>query len=54
MAARQPVQPVHTTRLFRPLNRELIALLRGLDATDWDRPTTAGDWNVRQVVAHLP
>ena len=48
MAAPKPIQPVRTTRLCRPLHRELIALLRGLDATDWDRPTTAGDWNVRR------
>jgi uncharacterized protein (TIGR03083 family) len=53
MGQLRPVRPVHTTGLFRPLHRELIALLRDLDPTDWDRPTTAGDWNVRQVVAHL-
>jgi len=53
MGQLRPVQPVRTIRLFRPLHRDLMALLRGLDPTDWDRPTAAGTWNVRQVVAHL-
>jgi uncharacterized protein (TIGR03083 family) len=32
---------------------DLVALLRGLPATDWQRPTVAGAWRVREVVAHL-
>src|SRR5687767_7089965 len=31
----------------------LDELLRGLDATGWDRPTDCAEWTVRQVVAHL-
>jgi hypothetical protein len=49
----RPVEPVDTTRLFRPLHRELIGLLRGLDPNDWERPTSAGTWSVTQVAAHL-
>jgi uncharacterized protein (TIGR03083 family) len=49
----RPVEPVDTTRLFRPLHRELIGLLRGLDPKDWERPTRAGTWSVTQVAAHL-
>lgn len=30
-----------------------LALLRSLDADDWDRPTDLPGWNVRYVAAHL-
>jgi uncharacterized protein (TIGR03083 family) len=33
--------------------RRLGALLDGLPAEDWDRPTDCTAWNVRQMVAHL-
>jgi uncharacterized protein (TIGR03083 family) len=49
----QPLEPLYTAGLFPPLHRELIALLRGLDAADWERPTVAGSWRVRDVAAHL-
>ena len=42
-----------TRTFFRPVGRELIALLRGLGAGQWQRPTVAGTWVVRDVVAHL-
>ena len=46
--------PVTDTRpLFRPLCGEIVDLLRTLDGDDWDRPTMAGSWRVRDVVAHL-
>ena len=45
--------PLDTVPLFRPLHRELIALLRGLGRDDWERPTAAGSWRVREVAAHL-
>jgi uncharacterized protein (TIGR03083 family) len=46
-------QPTDTRALFRPLSSDLAALLRGLGAADWDRPTIAGAWLVRDIVAHL-
>ena len=46
--------PVTDTRFsFRPLCRDIVALLRTLPREDWERPTLAGDWRVRDVVAHL-
>jgi uncharacterized protein (TIGR03083 family) len=45
--------PTYTAALFPPLHRTLIALLRGLDTELWNRPTVAGSWRVRDVVAHL-
>jgi uncharacterized protein (TIGR03083 family) len=46
--------PVTDTRAFyRPLTRELVTLLRTLPPDAWDRPTIAGSWLVRDVVAHL-
>ena len=32
---------------------ELLRTLRGLDADEWDRPTVAPKWRVRDVAAHL-
>jgi uncharacterized protein (TIGR03083 family) len=49
----QVPEPVSTVDLFEPLSGELVALLRGLSAEDWDRPTVAGSWRVRDVAAHL-
>lgn len=45
--------PVSTVDLFAPLSEKLIDLLRGLGPTDWERPTVAGSWRVRDVAAHL-
>lgn len=42
-----------TSHLFGPLRAGLIALLRALEPADWDRPTVAGTWRVRDVAAHL-
>ena len=39
--------------LFAGLHAELVRLLEGLDLADWNRPTLAGAWAVRDVVAHL-
>lgn len=49
----EPMSPLYTADLFPPLNRELETLLRGLAPKDWERPTIAGSWQVRDVVAHL-
>lgn len=35
------------------LHRELITLLRGLDAGAWQRPTACARWSVRDITAHL-
>lgn len=48
-----PLAPCDTVPLFRPLAAELVAVLRGLSADDWLRPTVAGHWRVRDVAAHL-
>jgi uncharacterized protein (TIGR03083 family) len=44
---------VDTRRLFRPLCRDIVALVRQFSAEDWERPTLAGTWRVRDIVAHL-
>jgi hypothetical protein len=45
--------PRYVADLFAPLHGELMVLLRGLTASDWERPTVAGAWRVRDVAAHL-
>jgi hypothetical protein len=49
---REPLR-VDVVPLFGPLHEELVRLLSGLSAADWDRPTVAGTWRVRDVAAHL-
>lgn len=48
-----PVTPIHVVELFAPLHAELLTLLRGLHDEDWQRPTAAPLWNVKDIVAHL-
>lgn len=49
----EPMAPVYTAELLTPLHAELIRLLRGLEEADWQRPTPAGAWRVRDVAVHL-
>ena len=49
----KPPAPRYVADLFAPLHRELIALLRGLTDEQWECPTVAGQWRVRDVAAHL-
>ena len=49
----EPLPALDVAPLFRPLLAELLALLRGLPAAAWTRPTVAGAWRVRDVAAHL-
>jgi uncharacterized protein (TIGR03083 family) len=49
----KPLAPILTAHLFAPLNGELVSLLRGLSADEWNAPTVAGAWTVKDVAAHL-
>jgi uncharacterized protein (TIGR03083 family) len=51
--ALEPLPITDTRALFRPVSSDLVALLRGLPADAWQRPTIAGSWVVRDVLAHL-
>jgi uncharacterized protein (TIGR03083 family) len=51
--ALEPLPITDTRALFRPVSSELVALLRRLPADAWQRPTIAGSWVVRDIVAHL-
>jgi uncharacterized protein (TIGR03083 family) len=46
-------EPIQTAHLFAPLHEELIALLRSLTPEEWNAPTVAGAWTVKDVAAHL-
>jgi uncharacterized protein (TIGR03083 family) len=48
-----PLLSIDTRAMFRPVSRELVTLLRSLQPADWERPTVARSWAVRDVVAHL-
>jgi uncharacterized protein (TIGR03083 family) len=49
----EPLPVTDTRAYFRPLGREFVALLESLSRPAWDLPTVAGEWKVRDVVAHL-
>ena len=44
---------INTIHLFAPLDKKLIGLLRSLSPAEWEKPTVASQWNVKDVVAHL-
>lgn len=48
-----PLAPTYTADLLLPLHSEWMGVLRGLEPEDWERPTVAGAWRVRDVAAHL-
>ena len=49
----EELTPIDTRAMFRPVGAGLVTLLRGLSPEDWQRPTVAGSWLVRDIVAHL-
>lgn len=49
----RPVQPILLTSLFPPLYEALYDILDRLQPADWDQPTAASAWSVKDVVAHL-
>ena len=49
----RPLEPVLLVDRLPPLHAELMALLRGLEADDWPKPTACALWSVRDIVAHL-
>src|ERR1700761_4926905 len=46
-------QPILCAPLLREVDTKLIELLRSLSAAEWDLPTIAPRWCVRDVAAHL-
>jgi uncharacterized protein (TIGR03083 family) len=48
-----PLPIVDTRHAFRPASRDIVGVLRAATADDWERPTLAGSWRVRDVVAHM-
>lgn len=48
-----PMPATDTRALFRPVAADLVTLLRGLTPEDFERPTIAGTWVVRDVLAHI-
>ncbi|MBS1876600.1 MAG: maleylpyruvate isomerase N-terminal domain-containing protein [Acidobacteria bacterium] len=45
--------PILCADLLRKVDSGLVDLLRSLEPRDWDLPTIAGSWTVRDVAAHL-
>lgn len=44
---------IYTAHLFPELDEHLISLLKSLTPEDWEKPTVARLWKVRDVAAHL-
>lgn len=45
--------PIDVQPLFSILDEKLIRLLRSLDVQDWEKPTIAKRWTVKDIAAHL-
>ncbi|ALW87297.1 hypothetical protein AUC43_09600 [Hymenobacter sedentarius] len=45
--------PIDVLPLFPVLDQKLLELLRSLAPADWQRPTLAREWTVKDVAAHL-
>ncbi len=48
-----PLHPILCAHLLRQVDAALIDLLRSLPPSDWDLPSVAPEWKVRDVAAHL-
>jgi uncharacterized protein (TIGR03083 family) len=48
-----PPVPIHVLPLFPVLDQRLTELLQSLSPADWQRPTLARQWTVKDVAAHL-
>ena len=45
--------PILVSDRFAPLRSQLLTLLASLGEDEWDRPTAAPGWSVKDVTAHL-
>jgi len=45
--------PIPTLHLYPQINSLLVELLRSLSPGDWDKPTLAKQWTVKDIAAHL-
>jgi uncharacterized protein (TIGR03083 family) len=50
---RKEPAPILVADLFGEVRRELLKLLEGLSPSDWERPTAAPLWSVKDVALHL-
>ena len=46
-------QPILCAPIIRQVDQHLIDLLISLDSAEWDLPTIAPQWSVRDIAAHL-
>jgi hypothetical protein len=47
------ISPLPVAHLFPLLDVELMKLLKSLSPEDWNKPTLAKLWTVKDIVAHL-
>jgi len=45
--------PIHTNHLFPVLDALLIDVLKSLQPDDWNKPTPAPQWTIKDVATHL-
>lgn len=48
-----PPAPIHTAHLFPQIEAMLVDLLRSLTPAQWELPTVAPRWRVKDIAAHL-
>jgi hypothetical protein len=47
------IKVIETIHLFSKLDELLIDLLKGMEEKDWNLPTFAGNWTIKDVAVHL-
>ena len=47
------IGPIHAAHLLRSVDAKLVEFLRSLTSEEWNLPTIAAPWTVRDVAAHL-
>jgi uncharacterized protein (TIGR03083 family) len=47
------VEPIEVLHLFPELDKKLVNLLNGLTSEEWQKPTIASKWTVKDIAAHL-
>ena len=45
--------PIPTLHLFPKLDQKLLELLKSLSAEEWNKPTLAKQWTVKDIASHL-
>ena len=47
------IESLNVVHLFPEMRAELLSILKGLEAEDWEKDTACAGWSVKDVTAHI-